>query len=212
MKKCEITGLSLSSDASGGVCARLCRGMRWLASRWTATTRRAPNAAAVAAMATSPGDALVRQSCQQKSDGPSRERPHQRGADSPGNARREEPPLAHPLQDVEENGRQEDAKQRHPEHAAEHRRSQRPPHLRPGPLGEDEREHAQDEGERRHQDRPQPQAGRFGRRLKARFALLVQLPGEFHDQNRVLARQSDQHDQADLHEDIDVLVREEHAG
>ena len=70
------------------------------------------------------------------------------------------------LDDVEEHRRQEDAEQRHAEHAAEHGRPQRPPHLRPGPRGDDQRHHAEDEGERRHQDRPQPQPRRFLRGLE----------------------------------------------
>ena len=37
------------------------------------------------------------------------------------------------LNDEEENRRKEDAKHRHAEHAAEHRRAQRPPHFRTRP-------------------------------------------------------------------------------
>ena len=45
-----------------------------------------------------------------------------------------------------------------------------------------------------------------------RLPFLVQLLGELDDQDGVLARQADQHHQADLHEDVDVAVREQHAG
>ena len=85
----------------------------------------------------------------------------QAGADPPGRRGREQPRLAEPLDDVEEHRRQEDAEQRHAEHAAEHRRPQRAPHLGPGPRGDDQRHDAQDEGERGHQDRPQPQPRRL---------------------------------------------------
>ena len=49
-------------------------------------------------------------------------------------------------------------------------------------------------------------------RLEARLAFLVQLPGELDDQDRVLARQPDEHDQADLHEDVHIAIRRQHAG
>ena len=39
------------------------------------------------------------------------------------------------------------------------------------------------------------------------LALFVQLLGELDDQDRILARQADQHDQADLHEDVHVAIR-----
>ena len=42
------------------------------------------------------------------------------------------PPVAHPLDHVVEHRRQEDAEERHAEHAAEDGRAQRPPHLGTG--------------------------------------------------------------------------------
>ena len=45
------------------------------------------------------------------------------------------------------------------------------------------------------------------RRLGLGLALAMQLAGELDDQDRVLARQADQHDQADLHEDVDRRPR-----
>ena len=91
--------------------------------------------------------------------------------DPPRADRREQPRLAQPLDDVEEHRRQEDAEERHAEHAAEDGGAQRPPHLRPGARGDHQRHHAEDEGERGHQDRPQPQPGRFQRRLERGLAL-----------------------------------------
>ena len=56
---------------------------------------------------------------------------------------------------------------------------------------------------RGHEDRPQPQPRGLHRGLVAGPALLVQVPGELDDQDRVLAGQPHQHHQADLHEDVD---------
>ena len=122
-------------------------------------------------------------------------------------ARGEQTRLAQPVDDEEEHRRQEDAEQRHAEHAAEDGRAQRPPHLGAGPVRDHQRHHAEDEGERGHHDRPQPQPARLQRRLAARHAGLALLLGELDDQDGVLAGQADQHHEADLREDVDVHVR-----
>ena len=54
------------------------------------------------------------------------------GDDPPGSGGSEQAGLAQPDNDVEEHRRQEDAEQRHAEHAAEDGNPQRPAHLRPG--------------------------------------------------------------------------------
>ena len=72
----------------------------------------------------------------------------------------------------------------------------------PAPVANDQRQHAEDERERGHQDRPQPDARRFDRRLDDRQPLVPQLLGELDDQDRVLRRQPDQHDQPDLAVDV----------
>ena len=74
----------------------------------------------------------------------------------------------------------------------------------PAPLATHQRNDAENERERSHQDRPQAKPRGFLRRVEHRFPLAVQLLGELDDQNRILASQADQHDQSDLHEDIDV--------
>ena len=58
---------------------------------------------------------------------------------------------------------------------------------------------------RRHQDRPQAQARRLDRGVEAVAAAVLELLGEFDDQNGVLGRKADQHDEADLREDVVVL-------
>ena len=62
--------------------------------------------------------------------------------------------------------------------------------------------HAQDERERRHQNRPQPQVRRFDRRIADRLACSWLSARELHDQNRVLRRQADQRHDADLRVDV----------
>ena len=69
----------------------------------------------------------------------------------------EHPSAEEPLKDVEEHRRQEDAEERHAEHSCEDRRAQRSTHLGAGTFSDHQRQHAEDEGERRHHDRPQPQ-------------------------------------------------------
>ena len=72
----------------------------------------------------------------------------------------------------------------------------------------EQRHDAEDEREGRHQDRPEPQPGRFERGRHRILALLAQHLRELDDQDRVLRRQADQHDQADLREDVvDVALR-----
>ena len=74
----------------------------------------------------------------------------------------------------------------------------------PAPVREHQRQHAEDEGERGHQDRPQPQPSRLHRRVDDRQAFLAPPLGEFDDQNGVLRREPDQHDEADLRIDVDL--------
>ena len=58
---------------------------------------------------------------------------------------------------------------------------------RTGAAGEHQRQHAQNEGERGHQDGPQPDARRFDGGVVNREPLCAQLLGELHNQNAVLA-------------------------
>jgi hypothetical protein len=65
-----------------------------------------------------------------------------------------------------------------PQHAAEHGQPQGPPPLGTGPGGDHQRHDAEDEGERRHQDRPQPQPHRLQRRPPSLHARLHVLGGD----------------------------------
>ncbi len=72
----------------------------------------------------------------------------------------------------------------------------------PAPGRKCQRQHAEDERERRHQNRPQPDPRRLDRRVDDRLALLAQLLGELDNQDRVLRRQADQHDESYLAEHV----------
>src|SRR6266581_802555 len=71
-----------------------------------------------------------------------------------------------------------------------------------------ERDGAQDESERSHQDRAEPQLRAVQGRLYDGLALLALQPGEFHDEDRVLGGEPHQHDQPDLR--VDVVVQGAH--
>src|SRR5206468_1298472 len=71
---------------------------------------------------------------------------------------------------------------------------------------------AHDEGERGHEDRPQPLArGFLGRVNDAQALLLHELDAELDNQDRVLGFQADQHDQPDLAEDVQRQIEDPEA-
>jgi hypothetical protein len=79
------------------------------------------------------------------------------------------------------------------------------PHFGAGALADEQRDDAEDEGEARHQDRAQAQTAGFDRRGEAILAVaILNLFGELDDQDRVLAREADEHYEADLREDVVV--------
>ena len=78
----------------------------------------------------------------------------------------------------------------------------------PGPRGDHQRHHAEDEGEGGHQDRPQPQsAGLDHGGDRSPRPSLFRLARELDDQDGVLGGEADQHDEPDLGEDIVVHAR-----
>jgi hypothetical protein len=82
----------------------------------------------------------------------------------------------------------------------------------PGAGRQHQRHHAHDEGKAGHQDGAQPQPGGMDGGLDGFLAADLQLAGEFHDQDGVLAGQPDQHEQADLGEDVVVAARQPDTG
>jgi len=83
-------------------------------------------------------------------------------------------------------------------HAGKNGGAQGLPHLGPGAGRDHQRCDAENEGKRRHQDRPQPPLGGADRRLRGRAARLLRLARELDDQDRILRCQPDEHDEADL--------------
>ncbi len=73
-----------------------------------------------------------------------------------------------------------------------------------GPIGQHQRNNAENKGEGGHQNRTQPQPAGLDGRVRPVQAGVLPLPGEFDDQDGVLAGQPDQHDKADLRENIVV--------
>ena len=76
----------------------------------------------------------------------------------------------------------------------------------PAPLATAKRHHAENEGEGGHEDGPQPRARGLDHRFQPALALVFQLLGELHHQDRVLGSQADQHHKADLGEDVVVQI------
>ena len=118
--------------------------------------------------------------------------------------KRRAPAVLDPLDDVIKNRRQENAEQRDAEHAGEHGGAQSAAHLGARADRNHERDYAEDEGETGHDDGPEPQLASRQRRLEARFARFALRLSEFHDQNRILAGQTHQHQETDLRKDVNV--------
>src|SRR5512135_277245 len=105
-------------------------------------------------------------------------------------------------EDVVKAGDHQDSDQGAHEHPADRGGTDGAVADRPGAGGDDQREEAGDEGEGGHQDRPEPQFPALDGRLLDAQALPAPLHREFHDEDRILAEQADQHDQADLGVDV----------
>ena len=112
--------------------------------------------------------------------------------------------LHHDVEDRDEEDVQEGGEQ----HPAGDRRAHRMTALLPGAACKHQRHDAEDERQRRHQDRPQPDARGLDRRVHDRTALPAQLLGELDDQNRVLGGQPDQHHESDL--TVEIVLQPAH--
>ncbi len=103
---------------------------------------------------------------------------------------------------IEKNGCKKYAEESDAQHAAKDGLAQRMAHLGTGSKGEDQRQHAENECKRRHENGPQPELTRLQGCIADVHAFFLALLGKLHDQDRVLAGQADQHDEPDLGEDI----------
>ena len=108
-----------------------------------------------------------------------------------------------PLDPHEQQRDEEDRDAGGRQHSGDHRGAHDLAAVGAGAAGEPQRHAAEDEGEGGHEDRPQPQARAFERRVGEALALLVAVLRELDDQDRVLGGEADEHDEADLAEDVE---------
>src|SRR5262245_132180 len=111
---------------------------------------------------------------------------------------------AQALDHVERHGNDEDGDEGGGEHPAHHARPEDAARDGARALGGHQRHDAEDEGEGGHQDRTQAEPGGAERGVDDGLALVVFLLGELDDEDGVLRRETDQHDEADLREDVVV--------
>src|SRR6202451_3016743 len=123
-----------------------------------------------------------------------------------------QPELRNPPRDHVKHRRKHQTECGHPDHTGEYRGAERLAQFGAGADRPDQRRDAEDEGERSHQDRAEPQPRRLDRSLPAGTALVFELAGEFDDQDGVLGRQANQHHEADLGEGVFVLAAQGDAG
>ena len=110
--------------------------------------------------------------------------------------------LAQALHHHEEDGHHGEREERREQHAAEDGGAEGVAARGAGARREHERQHAEDERERRHQDGAEADARGMDRGVLDRLALLAQGLRELDHENRVLAREADEHHQADLAEHV----------
>src|SRR2546426_846470 len=122
------------------------------------------------------------------------DRPRGRGLGSAS----QQAPLAQRADHREEQRDEEDPYGSRGEHPEEHARADRVAARSAGATRCEQRRHAENERKRGHEDRPQPLAARFERRLADGPALGPQLVRELDDQDRVLRGEANYDNEADL--------------
>src|SRR5271157_6239837 len=111
-------------------------------------------------------------------------------------------PVGNPAEQVIKAGNDQDPNQGADEHPAGCGGANCAVSDRPGAGGKDQRKETGDEGEGGHLNRPEAQFSAFDGCLLEGHALPAPLDREFDDQDRVLAQQTDQHDQTNLGVDV----------
>src|SRR5262245_25619466 len=111
-----------------------------------------------------------------------------------------------------EKGSEHQTEERHAKHPREHGHAHHVPHLGAGTAGENERHDAHDERERRHENGTETNAACLERGRQSIVAATLEIPRELDDQNRVLARETDQYEQSDLRENVVVTACHPHSG
>src|SRR6516165_10796427 len=120
--------------------------------------------------------------------------------------------VTEPADDGVEGRREEEAEAGHAQHPEQHGRTERLPHLGPRAGRDRERRDAENERERGHQDRAQARAGGVHGRFARGAPFFLLLARELDDQYRVLGREADENDEADLRQDVDRRAAREQAG
>ncbi len=114
------------------------------------------------------------------------------------------PPSLSAIEEVEKQRHVQHRERRLADHPADDAGADRVPRVGPGAHRERERQTAEREGERGHDDRTQPLLAGELRRFHDRLALVTELDRRGDAQHRVLGAESDQHQQADL--EVDVVL------
>src|SRR5690606_1836375 len=110
-----------------------------------------------------------------------------------------------------EHGGEQQTEEGHTDHAVEHGGTQRLAHLEARTLCDRQRQYAEDEGKRGHQDRTQTRTGGSDGGVEAAHAIaLLVLPCELHDKDGVLRSQCDQYHETHLREDVVVHAAQVH--
>jgi len=110
-----------------------------------------------------------------------------------------------------EDGGEEQAEDGDADHAGEDGDAHGLAHFGAGTGRDDEGIYTGDEGDAGHQDRAEPEATGFEGGFGGRFAFVLLGLGELDDEDGVLARETDEHDEADLGEDVVVTSLDEDA-
>src|ERR1051326_976822 len=97
------------------------------------------------------------------------------------------------------------------EHSREDGNSHDVTHFRAGAAREHKGQDSHDECKRRHQNRTQTDACCLEGRAESVAALLLEIPRELDDQDRILAGEPDEDEETDLREDVVVAAGEPHA-
>ena len=115
--------------------------------------------------------------------------------------------LFEPHDDDVEHGRKKKTKAGYSEHSEEDGGAERLAHFSAGAFAENQRKDTENEGEGSHQDRTQSEAAGFDGSGEAILAVaILDLFRELDDEDGVFAGEADEHDKADLREDV-VLHR-----
>ena len=111
--------------------------------------------------------------------------------------------LFEPHDDDVKDGREKEAEAGYSKHSEEDSGAERLAHFGAGACADDQRKDTENEGKGSHQDRTQSQTAGFDRGGEAIFSVaILDLFGELDDQDGVLAGEPDEHDKADLGEDV----------